>query len=439
MLSPELQATLQRAVDDVRERRHEYLTLEHLLLAILNDPTGVDIVRKCGGDVERLRGELDRFLSEEVEELPEEEESNIDQTIALQRVLQRALMHVQAAGRQQMTTGNVIAAMFREKDSHAVYLLEKQGVTRFDVINYISHGVSKVASPQPMVPRSKGVQDDGEEDNKVATPLEAFCAILTQRARAGKINPLIGRADELERMIQVLSRRRKNNPLLIGEPGVGKTALAEGLALRIVDGQVPQPLLEARVYSLDMTAVLAGTRYRGDFEERLKAVMKVLIGDPKAILFTEETHNIIGAGATSGGTMDAANILKPPLANGELRCIGSTTFKDYRQAFERDRALARRFQRIDVGEPTVPEAIEILKGLRSRYEEHHNVKYSDPAIEAAVELSARHISDSHLPDKAIDVIDEAGARARLMPDDQRPPGTDTAHLGAVVPTIACTP
>src|SRR5512144_442086 len=439
MLSPELQATLQRAVDDVRGRRHEYLTLEHLLLSILDDPSGVDIVVKCGGDVDKLRGDLERFLEEEVEELPDGEESGPDQTVAFQRVLSRAAMHVQAAGRQQMTTGNVIASMFRERDSHAVYLLEKQGVSRFDVINYISHGVSKIESAGPVVPRSRGVEDDGAEDQKVAHPLESFCVDLTQRAREGKIDPLIGRADELERMIQVLSRRRKNNPLLIGEPGVGKTALAEGLALRIVDGKVPQPLLDARVYSLDMTAVLAGTRYRGDFEERLKAVLKVLIGDPKAILFIDEIHNIIGAGATSGGTMDAANILKPPLSNGELRCIGSTTFKDYRQAFERDRALSRRFQRIDIGEPTIPEAIEILKGLRSRYEDHHNVKYSDPAIEAAVELSARHISDSHLPDKAIDVIDEAGARARLMPDDQRPDMIRPAQIEEIVAKIARIP
>ena len=441
MLSPELQATLARAVDDVRARRHEYLTLEHLLLAILDDPSGADIVTKCGGDVEKLRGELERFLSEEVDELPDGEESGPDQTLAFQRVLQRAAMLVQAAGRQQMTTGNVIASMFRERDSHAVYLLEKQGVSRFDVINYISHGVSKVdTGGGPVVPRSRGAsEEEGQEDGKVANPLESFCVDLTQRAKEGKIDPLIGRADELERMIQVLSRRRKNNPLLIGEPGVGKTALAEGLALRIVAGEVPEPLKEAKLYSLDMTAVLAGTRYRGDFEERLKAVMKVLIGDPKAILFIDEIHNIIGAGATSGGTMDAANILKPPLSNGELRCIGSTTFKDFRQAFERDRALARRFQRIDIGEPSVAEAVEILKGLKPRYEEHHGVKFTDPAIEAAVELSARHISGSQLPDKAIDVIDEAGAKVRLMPADKRPTEIRPNLIEEVVAKIARIP
>ena len=440
MLSPELQATLQRAVDDVRGRRHEYLTLEHLLLSILDDPSGADIVTKCGGDVENLRGELERFLDEQVDELPEGEESGPDQTLAFQRVLQRAAMHVQAAGRQQMTTGNVIASMFRERDSHAVYLLEKQGVSRFDIINYISHGVSKVETGVgSVVPRTRGVEDDGAEDQKVANPLEAFCVDLTQRARDGKIDPLIGRADELERMIQVLARRRKNNPLLIGEPGVGKTALAEGLALRIVDKKVPTALEDCTVYSLDMTAVLAGTRYRGDFEERLKAVMKVLIADKKSILFIDEIHNIIGAGATSGGTMDAANILKPPLSNGELRCIGSTTFKDYRQAFERDRALARRFQRIDIGEPTIPEAIEILKGLKPVYEEHHGVKFTDAAIESAVELSARHISNSHLPDKAIDVIDEAGARVRLMKPEDRPDMIRPAEIEEVVAKMARIP
>jgi ATP-dependent Clp protease ATP-binding subunit ClpA len=440
MLSPELQQTLQRAVDDVRGRRHEYLTLEHLLLAILDDPSGADIVTKCGGDTEKLRGELERFLEEQVEELPEGEESGPDQTLAFQRVLQRAAMHVQAAGRQQMTTGNVLASMFRERDSHAVYLLEKQGITRFDVINYISHGVSKVETGGgPIAPRTRGVQDDGEDDQKIANPLESFCVDLTQRAREGKIDPLIGRKDELERMIQVLARRRKNNPLLIGEPGVGKTALAEGLALRIIDKSVPDILHDSKVYSLDMTAVLAGTRYRGDFEERLKAVMKVLIGDPKAILFIDEIHNIIGAGATSGGTMDAANILKPPLSNGELRCIGSTTFKDYRQAFERDRALSRRFQRIDIGEPTVPEAIEILKGLKPRYEEHHNVKFTDAAVEAAVELSSRHISGSHLPDKAIDVLDEAGAKVRLMQPEARPAEIRPDLIEEVVAKIARIP
>jgi ATP-dependent Clp protease ATP-binding subunit ClpA len=423
VLSPELSATLQRAVSDTRTRRHEYLTLEHLLFAMLEDPTATDIMKKCGGDMDALRAELETFLNESVEPLPEGEESGPDQTLAFQRVFQRAAMHVQGAGRAQMTTGNLLVAMFRERDSFAVYLLEKQGVSRFDVINYISHGVSKVDPGSGVVPRARGVEQDGEgggDDAKLKNPLESFCEDLSARAAAGKIDPLIGRDNELERMVQVLCRRRKNNPLLIGEPGVGKTALAEGLALRIFEKKVPGPLLDNRVFSLDMTAVLAGTRFRGDFEERLKAVVEVLTEDPKAILFIDEIHTIVGAGATSGGTMDAANILKPALSNGELRCIGSTTFKDYRNSFERDRALARRFQRIDVGEPTVAEAIEILKGLRSRYEEHHNVKYTDAALASAAELSARHINGSHLPDKAIDVMDEAGARARLMPEAERP-------------------
>ncbi len=421
MLSPDLSATLQRAVADTRRRRHEYLTLEHLLLAMLEDPSAVDVVGKCGGEVDKLRAELEQFLTDSVEPLPEDEESGPDQTLAFQRVFQRAAMHVQGAGRAQMTSGNLLVAMYRERDSFAVYLLEKQGVTRFDVINYISHGVSKVEPSGGVVPRSRGVEAEGEADaGKVANPLESFCIDLSARAAEGKIDPLIGRDAELERMIQVLCRRRKNNPLLIGEPGVGKTALAEGLALRIHDKQVPTALADNRVYALDMTAVLAGTRFRGDFEERLKAVIEVLTKDPKAILFIDEIHTIVGAGATSGGTMDAANMLKPALSNGELRCIGSTTFKDYRNSFERDRALTRRFQRIDVGEPSVAEAIEILKGLRSRYEAHHQVRYSDAAIAAAAELSARHINGSHLPDKAIDVMDEAGARVRLMAEADRP-------------------
>jgi ATP-dependent Clp protease ATP-binding subunit ClpA len=441
LLSPDLSATLQRAVADTRRRRHEYLTLEHLLLAMLEDPLGIDIIKKCGADPGPLRAELDTFLDESVESLPEGEDSGPDQTLAFQRVFQRAAMHVQGAGRAHMTTGNLLAAMYRERDSFAVYLLEKHGVSRFDVINYISHGVSKVDPGAGVVPRSKGAdaEGDGEGESKLKNPLESFCEDLSARAAAGKIDPLVGREAELERMIQVLCRRRKNNPLLIGEPGVGKTALAEGLALRIFEKKVPAPLADNKVYSLDMTAVLAGTRFRGDFEERLKAVIEVLTKDPKAILFIDEIHTIVGAGATSGGTMDAANILKPSLSNGDLRCIGSTTFKDYRNAFERDRALTRRFQRIDIGEPTVAEAIEILKGLRPRYEEHHQVKYTDAAVTAAAELSARHITGSHLPDKAIDVLDEAGARARLMPEDQRPDMIRPALIEEVVAKMARIP
>ncbi|MCG8419807.1 MAG: ATP-dependent Clp protease ATP-binding subunit ClpA [Proteobacteria bacterium] len=412
MLSPELQETLQRAVEEVRNRRHEYLTLEHLLLAMLEDSTAVRIIRHCGGDVDELRYDVEEFLLENVEELPDDADVGPEQTLSFQRVFQRAAMHVQGAGREQMTTGNMLVAMFREPDSHAVYFLKKQGVTRFDVINYISHGISKIDAAHKG-PQARGVDQESEED--VSDPLSSFTTDLVERAAKGKIDPLIGRDDELERTIQVLCRRRKNNPLFIGEPGVGKTALAEGLALRIHEGKVPEPIKEARVFALDMTAVLAGTRYRGDFEQRLKAVINELTGNPNAILFIDEIHNIVGAGATTGGTMDAANILKPALASGELRCIGSTTYKDYRTAFERDRALSRRFQRIDINEPSVAEAVQILQGLKPRYEKHHGVQYTEASLESAAELSSRHITGLHLPDKAIDVIDEVGARVRLMP------------------------
>ncbi|HET6612177.1 MAG TPA: ATP-dependent Clp protease ATP-binding subunit ClpA [Kofleriaceae bacterium] len=414
MLSPELQTTLQRAVDDVRHRRHEYLLLEHVLLAMLDEPTAVSIIRHCGGDAGKLRVEIEEYLTANVEVLPDGIDAGPEQTLAFQRVLQRALMHAQGAERELVTSGNLLAAMFRERDSYAVYLLEKQGITRFDVINYISHGISKVEAGGLRTPR--GARDPEEGEDAIADPLGSFTADLVQRAAQGKIDPLVGRELEIQRTIQVLCRRRKNNPLLVGEPGVGKTAIAEGLALKIHRGEVPEVLADARIYSLDMTAVLAGTRYRGDFEQRLRAVITEMADNRDAILFIDEIHNIVGAGATAGGTLDAANILKPALASGELRCIGSTTYKDYKSAFERDRALARRFQRIDIEEPSVAEAIEILRGLRSRYEDHHGVTFTDPAIEAAAELAARHITGAHLPDKAIDVIDEAGARARLFDD-----------------------
>ena len=412
-LSPELQATIRRAVEEVRERRHEYLTLEHLLLAMLDDDSAVRILRHCGGDTNELRSDLEEFLRENCEILPEDADIGPEQTLSFQRVLQRAALHASGAGREQVTTGNILVSMFREAESHAVFFLEKQGISRFDVVQYVSHGISKIETGGPR-PSARGVSEEGEE--QVADPLGQFTTDLVERAAQGKIDPLIGRDAELERTVQVLCRRRKNNPLYIGEPGVGKTALAEGLALRIHQGKVPGPLADARVYALDMTAVLAGTRYRGDFEERLKAVITELVKDENAILFIDEIHNIVGAGATTGGTMDAANILKPALASGELRCIGSTTYKDYRTAFERDRALSRRFQRIDISEPSVSDAVQILQGLKSRYEAHHGVKYTEAAIEATAELAARHITGSHLPDKAIDVMDEVGARARLTPE-----------------------
>jgi ATP-dependent Clp protease ATP-binding subunit ClpA len=419
VLSPELQQTLQRAVEDVRTRRHEYLLLEHLLLAMLEDSGVVNIIRHCGGDVAKLRLELEQYLTDQVEVMPDDAESGPEQTLGFQRVLQRALMHAQGAERDVVTSGNLLVAMFRERDAFAVYLLEKHGVTRFDVINYISHGISKM-DPGSTRPMPRGTREgkagaglDDDEAQVINKPLEQFTTDLVERAAQGKIDPLVGREVELERTVQVLCRRRKNNPLLIGEAGVGKTAIAEGLALRIHQGNVPEPIKNARIYALDMTAVLAGTRYRGDFEERLKAVLKELIGNQDAILFIDEIHTIVGAGATSGGTMDAANILKPALASGEMRCIGSTTYKDYKSAFERDRALSRRFQRIDVVEPTNAEAVEILRGLKPHYEKHHKVEYTDASIESAVTLASRHITTSLLPDKAIDVIDEAGSRARL--------------------------
>jgi ATP-dependent Clp protease ATP-binding subunit ClpA len=438
VLSPDLEKTLQRAVDDVRVRQHEYLQLEHLLLSMLDDETALPVLKHCGADIGKLRTELEEFLTE-VEVLPEDELGGPEQTLAFQRVLQRALMHAQGAEREHVTTGNILIALFRETDSHAVYLLENQGVTRFDVVNFVSHGISKI-DPTAGSPSARGVGAGADDEPQAqADPLESFCVNLNERAEDGRIDPLIGRGDELERTIQVLCRRRKNNPLLIGEPGVGKTAIAEGLALRIFNKEVPAAIADCTIYSLDMTAVLAGTRYRGDFEERIKAVLKVLIDEPDSILFIDEIHNIVGAGATNGGTMDAANILKPPLANGELRCIGSTTYKDYKSAFEKDRALARRFQRIDITEPSVAETFEILKGLRSHYEKHHGVNFSDAALESAAELASRHINESHLPDKAIDVIDEAGARFRLMDEADRPKVIRPVDIEAVVAKIARIP
>ncbi len=435
MLSPELQDTLKRAVDDVRERRHEYLTLEHLLLSMLKDESALEVIRHCGGDPAAIELEIEEFLDDNMEIVPDDVEVGPEQTLSFQRVLQRAAMHVQGSGRSVLTSGNMIASMYREAESHAVYILEKQGITRFDVINFISHGISKIEQAGP-IRRVGGVEEEAEHSSN---PLADYCIDLSEKAAAGKIDPLIGRDKEIERTVQILCRRRKNNPLYVGEPGVGKTALAEGLALRVHNGEVPKPLLGTKVLSLDMTAVLAGTRYRGDFEERLKAVLKEIEKADNCVLFIDEIHNIVGAGATSGGTMDAANILKPPLASGALRCIGSTTFKEYRQAFQKDRALDRRFQRIDVVEPTVSEAIEILKGLKSKYEDHHDVVYTDAALEAAVELSARHINDLHLPDKAIDVIDEAGALVKLMEDEEKPDAIRPELIEQVVSRMARIP
>jgi ATP-dependent Clp protease ATP-binding subunit ClpA len=418
-ISKDLEATIQLAFEEARKRRHEFVTLEHVLLALLRDPVAAKILRAVGVDLKRLAKDIERFFAESLKPMPEPEKDaephEPTQTAAFWRCLQRAAMHVHSSGKQQIDGGNLLVAFFREPDSHAVFLLEQQGVRRIDVLNYISHGIAKGAGgPQ----REEEVDDEDDEEAGEAQkdPLAAYTLNLVERAAAGKTDPLIGRLSELERAIQVLARRRKNNPLFVGEPGVGKTAIVEGMALAIHEKRVPSNLLGANIYSLDMGALLAGTKFRGQFEERLKGVINAIKKDSNAILFIDEIHTIVGAGATSGGSIDASNLLKPALASGELRCIGSTTFPEYKSSFERDRALARRFQKIDVLEPSVEETVLILKGLKTHYEKHHNVKYTDPALEVAAKLSAKYINERHLPDKAIDVIDEAGAVDRLRPE-----------------------
>jgi len=422
-----------------RDGRHEFLTVEHLLLAILETPRVKEILRACGGDATRLAADLREHIEQSTPRLPEGDEREVQPTLGFQRVLQRAVFHVQSSGRKEVGVGNVLVAIFSEKQSHAVFLLGRQDVARLDVVNYISHGMSKIAE-------ERGEQKDEPAAAQQAGPeadqggaLEKYASNLNRLAEEGKIDPLIGRQMEVERTIEILCRRRKNNPLYVGEAGVGKTAIAEGLARRIVEGQVPEVLAECTIYSLDMGSLIAGTKYRGDFEKRLKAVLAELKKQPGAVLFVDEIHTVIGAGAASGGVMDASNLIKPVLTNGELRCIGSTTYNEYRGIFEKDHALARRFQKIDVVEPTVPETIEILKGLRSRFEEHHQVTYTDAALKAAAELSARHINERHLPDKAIDVVDEAGARLRLKPVAERETIVDVHHIEEVVARIARIP
>lgn len=435
MLSSNLEKHLNMAATFAKDNRHEFVSLEHVLLALAKDVEVIEIIKACGGDVGALTKELETFLDQHCPRIRYQraegddasgvvsESTALDHwkpefTLACHRLLQRAVIQVQSAGRDLVTTGNVLVAMFNEKDSHAVFFLEQQGVTQFDVINFISHGVSKIDARPTPINDERDVDVDGlpKDASKQAkqSPLKAFCVNLNERAKAGKMDPLVGREDVIERAVQVLCRRTKNNPLLIGEPGVGKTAIADGLAKRIVDGEVPTGLREAVIYSLDMGALLAGTKFRGDFEERLKAVVKAIESEPHGVLFIDEIHTLVGAGATSGGSMDASNLLKPSLTTGNLSCIGSTTYKEYRQHFEKDRALSRRFQKIDVKEPSVEETIKILEGLKVKYEEHHNVRYSTPALKAAAELSARYIQARHLPDKAIDVIDEVGARVRIQ-------------------------
>lgn len=436
MFTKDLQTALTAAVNEAMARGHEYLTLEHVLYALLDDPTSADVIRACGGNLDALRRDLERFFTERLTSVKRpagRPPSPPEQTAAFQRVLERAYAQAQAAEQRKIDGGNILAAMYAEEHSYAVYLLKRQGIERLDVLNYISHGIAKATNEEP------ADVDGGEAPAPARDPLETYTVNLVKRAAQGLIDPLIGRQAELERTIQVLCRRRKNNPIFIGDPGVGKTAIAEGLAMKIHTGDVPDLLKNAEVYALDMGALLAGTRYRGDFEQRLKQVIAALKKRPNAILFIDEIHTIVGAGAVNGGTMDAANILKPALAAGELRCIGSTTHQEYKQSFERDRALARRFQKIEVGEPTVDEAEQILAGLKAAYEQHHGVTYTPEALRAAAELAAKHITDRCLPDKAIDVMDEAGAALRLLPPEQRPKTVDTHHIEAIVAKIARVP
>ena len=436
MIAQELEVSLHMAFVEARQKRHEFITVEHLLLALLDNPSAAETLRACGGNIEQLRRDLTKFIVEHTPTVDGEEDIDTQPTLGFQRVIQRAILHVQSSGKKEVNGANVLVAIFGEKDSHAVYYLQKQGINRLDVVNFISHGISKV--PQSTARSEHGVETESETQT-TAGPLESYTVNLNELALQGKIDPLIGREKELERVIQTLCRRRKNNPLLAGEAGVGKTAIAEGLARRIVEHNVPEILEKASVYALDMGALLAGTKYRGDFEQRLKGVLKQLSENPHAILFIDEIHTLIGAGSASGGTLDASNLLKPALSNGQLKCIGATTFAEYRGIFEKDHALSRRFQKIDVNEPSIAETVEILKGLKTRFESHHGIKYSAAALTSAVELSVRFISDRHLPDKAIDVIDEAGAAQRILPKSRQKKMIGKQDIEEIVAKIARIP
>ncbi|MBC6943639.1 MAG: ATP-dependent Clp protease ATP-binding subunit ClpA [Xanthomonadales bacterium] len=439
MFSKDLEVTIGQCYKDAREQRHEFMTVEHLLLALLDNASAVGVLRACGADLARLARDLRAIITETVPLLAPNDERDTQPTLGFQRVLQRAVYHVQSSGRKEVAGANVLVAIFGEKDSHAVYFLGQQDISRLDVVNFISHGVAKIAheGSTPPAGEAKAEGEGGEEPR--GNPLTEFANNLNELARQGKIDPLIGRNEEIERTIQVLCRRRKNNPLYVGDAGVGKTALAEGLAKRIVEGEVPAVLADCTIWALDLGALVAGTKYRGDFEKRLKAVIAQLKKEPGAILFIDEIHTIIGAGSASGGTMDASNLIKPVLASGELRCIGSTTFQEYRGVFEKDRALARRFQKIDVVEPSIADSVEILKGLKTRFEEHHKVQYTPDALRAAVDLSVKHIADRLLPDKAIDVIDEAGARQHLLPEQDRSGRVDVSDIEFIVARMARIP
>ena len=442
MIAQELEVSLHMAFVEARQQRHEFITVEHLLLALLDNPSAAEVLRACSANIDDLRKSLANFIKDNTPQVAGTDDVDTQPTLGFQRVIQRAIMHVQSTGngKKEVTGANVLVAIFGEKDSHAVYYLHQQGVTRLDVVNFIAHGIKKSEPPEPAKSSESAAEsEEAAEKNEKASPLEQFTQNLNQLAKDGKIDPLIGRDYEVERVIQILCRRRKNNPLLVGEAGVGKTAIAEGLAWRITQKDVPEILAECQVYSLDMGALLAGTKYRGDFEQRLKGVLKSLKDKPNAILFIDEIHTLIGAGAASGGTLDASNLLKPALGSGQIKCIGATTFTEYRGIFEKDAALSRRFQKIDVVEPSVQETIEILKGLKSRFEDHHNVKYANAALQAAAELSAKYINDRHLPDKAIDVIDEAGAAQRILPASKRKKTISKTEVEEIVAKIARIP
>ncbi|MSQ89580.1 MAG: ATP-dependent Clp protease ATP-binding subunit ClpA [Betaproteobacteria bacterium] len=437
MIAQELEVSLHMAFVEARQKRHEFITVEHLLLALLDNPTAAEVLRSCGANLDELRKHLTQHITEQTPRIAADREVDTQPTLGFQRVIQRAILHVQSSGKKEVTGANVLVAIFGEKDSHAVYFLQQQGVTRLDVVNYLSHGITKSSQPQ----QGKGEAETEQESpaEAVNSPLDNYTQNLNAQALAGKIDPLIGRDKELERVIQTLCRRRKNNPLLVGEAGVGKTAIAEGLARRIVEGSVPELLEKSVVYALDMGALLAGTKYRGDFEQRLKAVLKQMLDKPNSILFIDEIHTVIGAGAASGGTLDASNLLKPVLSTGQLKCIGATTYLEYRGVFEKDHALTRRFQKIDVVEPSIEETVEILKGLKTRYEAHHSVKYTANALTTAAELSAKYINDRHLPDKAIDVIDEAGAAQRIAPKAKQKKVIGKTEIEDIIAKIARIP
>ena len=436
MIAQELEVTLHMAFMDARQKRHEFISVEHLLMAMLDNPSAMEVLRACGANLESMREQLGAFIEEHTPKVDGEGEVDTQPTLGFQRVIQRAILHVQSSGKKEVTGANVLVAVFGEKDSHAVYFLTQQGVTRLDIVNFISHGITKTPQSEPVRPDEVA---ESSSEAPAASPLDSFAQNLNTQALAGKIDPLIGRDQELERVIQTLCRRRKNNPLLVGEAGVGKTAIAEGLARRIIEGGVPDILAQSTVYALDMGALLAGTKYRGDFEQRLKGVLKQLADNSKAILFIDEIHTLIGAGAASGGTLDASNLLKPALSSGNLRCIGATTYTEYRGIFEKDHALSRRFQKIDVPEPSVTETVAILRGLKSRFEDHHGVKYTAAALTTAAQLAARYINDRHLPDKAIDVIDEAGAAQRILPKSKQKRTITPREIEDIIAKIARIP